>query len=189
VRQHVRYGQPLTAEDFCGPFRASSPALGLRPGLRRLPRLVHPVPRQDLVALYDLKKVAAEDAWFIFPVLGSKEGVMSDNTLTKALRTLGYTGDVMTANGFRSMASTLLNASSLTPRDKVRAAYNYAEHPPERRRMMQGWADYLDDLRDAARTRKSKPGNPSRLSPLLMMPLRRHPWTYRRAGNGDPEAP
>jgi hypothetical protein len=33
-----------------------------------------------------------------------------------------------------------------TPRDKVRAAYNYAEHPPERRRMMQGWADYLDDL-------------------------------------------
>jgi hypothetical protein len=52
------------------------------------------------------------------------------------MRTLGYTGDVMTANGFRSMASTLLNASSLTPRDKVRAAYNYAEHPPERRRMM-----------------------------------------------------
>jgi hypothetical protein len=50
--------------------------------------------------LYDLKKVAAEDARFMFPVLGGKEGVMSDNTLTKALRTLGYTGDVMTANGF-----------------------------------------------------------------------------------------
>jgi hypothetical protein len=35
------------------------------------------------------------------------------------------------------------------PRDKVRAAYNSAEHLPERRKMMQAWADYLDELRDA----------------------------------------
>jgi len=35
-------------------------------------------------------------------------------------------------------------------RDAVRAAYNYAEHLPERRRMMQAWADYLDSLRKAA---------------------------------------
>jgi integrase len=127
-----------------------------------------PLSKQALVSLYDLKRVAAENARFMFPVLGSKEGVMSENTLTLALRALGYAGDVMTAHGFRSMASTLLNEQQSwhpdaierqlahAPRNKVRAAYNYAEHLPERRRMMQAWADYLDELREAARARKSK---------------------------------
>jgi integrase len=127
-----------------------------------------PLSKQALVVLYDLKKGAVEKARFMFPVLGSKEGVMSENTLTKALRTLGYEQDVMTWHGFRSMASTLLNEQqrwhpdaierqlSHSPRDRVRAAYNYAEHLPERRRMMQAWADYLDELRMAARVRKSR---------------------------------
>ena len=35
-------------------------------------------------------------------------------------------------------------------RDAVRAAYNFAEHLPERKRMMQSWADYLDTLRVGA---------------------------------------
>jgi integrase len=39
-----------------------------------------------------------------------------------------------------------------TERDSVRAAYNYAEHLPERRKMMQAWADYLDGLRIAAQS-------------------------------------
>jgi len=72
----------------------------------------------------------------MFPVLGSKEGVMSENTLSKALRTLGYTSDVLTWHGFRSMAATLLNEQQCwypgaierqlahAPRNKVRAAYN-----------------------------------------------------------------
>jgi hypothetical protein len=103
----------------------------------------------------------------MFPVLGTKEGVMSENTINKALRTLGYAGDVMTGHGFRSMASTLLNEQQKwhpdaierqlahAPRNKVRAAYNYAEHLPERRRMMQGWADLLDEFSEAARNRKA----------------------------------
>jgi integrase len=127
-----------------------------------------PLSKQALVILYDLKKSAAERGRFMFPVLGSKDGVMSDNTLTLALRTLGYGGNVMTVHGFRSMASTLLNEQQLwhsdaierqlahAPRNKVRAAYNYAEHLPERRRMMQAWADYLDELREAAHMRRSK---------------------------------
>ena len=65
------------------------------------------------------------------------------------------------------MASTLLNEQQKwhpdaierqlahAPRNKVRAAYNYAEHLPERRRMMQGWADLLDELREAARNREA----------------------------------
>lgn len=126
-----------------------------------------PLSNQALVVLYELKKGSAENARFMFPRMGTKEGVMSENTINKALRTLGYSGDVMTWHGFRSMASTLLNEQqrwnpdaierqlSHSPRDKVRAAYNYAEHLPERRRMMQAWADYLDELKDAARTQKA----------------------------------
>ncbi|MGO9515199.1 MAG: tyrosine-type recombinase/integrase [Steroidobacteraceae bacterium] len=133
------------------------------------PHLV-PLSQQALVVLYDLKKGATEDARLMFPVLGTKEGVMSENTINKALRTLGYAGDVMTGHGFRSMASTLLNEQQKwhpdaierqlahAPRNKVRAAYNYAEHLPERRRMMQAWAELLNELREAARNRQEKRG-------------------------------
>ena len=147
------------------------------PAARRKMDSPHIVPlsNQALVVLYDLKKAASERARFMFPVLGSKEGVMSENTINQALRTLGYAGTVMTAHGFRSMASTLLNKQQRwhpdaierqlahAPRNKVRAAYNYAEHLPERRRMMQAWADHLDELREAARVRalKKKPDRSS----------------------------
>jgi len=83
---------------------------------------------------------------------------MSENTVLAALRRLGYTGDEMTGHGFRSMASTLLNEQGWNSdaierqlahgeRNTVRAAYNYAEYLPERKKMMQHWADYLDNLR------------------------------------------
>jgi integrase len=83
---------------------------------------------------------------------------MSKNTITAALRRMGYSGQDMTGHGFRSMASTLLNEQGWNRDaierqlahgecDAVRAAYNYAQHLPERRRMMQGWADFLDQLR------------------------------------------
>jgi integrase len=133
-----------------------------------------PLSKQALVVLDGLKKGSTENGRFIFPVQGSKEGVMSENTINKALRTLGYSTDVMTGHGFRSMASTLLNERQCwhpdaierqrsRPRNKVRAAYNYAEHLPERRRMMQAWADHLDELREAARVRalKKKPDRSS----------------------------
>jgi integrase len=64
----------------------------------------------------------------------------------------------MTAHGFRTLASTLLNEQGWHPdlielqlahkeRNKVRAAYNRAQRLGERRKMMQAWADYLDSLR------------------------------------------
>jgi integrase len=70
---------------------------------------------------------------------------------------MGYAKGEMTAHGFRSMASTLLNEQGWNSdaierqlahaeRDSVRAAYNHAEHLTERRKMMQAWADYLDKL-------------------------------------------
>ena len=65
----------------------------------------------------------------------------------------------MTGHGFRSMASTLLHEQGWehqaierqlahAERNRVSAAYNYAEHLPLRRKMMQAWADYLDVLRE-----------------------------------------
>ena len=67
----------------------------------------------------------------------------------------------MTGHGFRSMASTLLHEQGRNHqaierqlahvvRNVVSAAYNFAEHLPERRKMMQAWADYLDGLKAGA---------------------------------------
>jgi len=98
---------------------------------------------------------------YVFPGLRTPTRPMSENTVNAGLRRLGYAKDEMTGHGFRSMASTLLNEQGWNrdaierqlahgERDAVRAAYNYAEHLPERRRMMQAWADYLDGLKNGA---------------------------------------
>ena len=83
---------------------------------------------------------------------------LSDGALRMALKALGYDGSEQTVHGFRSMASTLLNEQGWNPDvierqlahvpGGVRAAYNYAQWLPERRKMMQAWADYLDGLRN-----------------------------------------
>ncbi|MES2024899.1 MAG: tyrosine-type recombinase/integrase [Pseudomonadota bacterium] len=86
---------------------------------------------------------------------------MSENTINAALRRLGYEGNEMTGHGFRSMASTLLNEHGWNidaierqlahaERNSIRAAYNYAEYLPERKKMMQAWADYLEQLKQGA---------------------------------------
>jgi integrase len=98
---------------------------------------------------------------YLFPSNRTKERPMSDNTVNAALRRLGYTKEEMTGHGFRSMASTMLNEQGWnrdaierqlahSERDDVRAAYNYAEYLPERKKMMQAWADYLEGLAKGA---------------------------------------
>ena len=83
---------------------------------------------------------------------------MSENAILASLRRMGYTKDEMTGHGFRSMASTLLHEQGWNhhaierqlahaERNSVSAAYNFAEHLQERRKMMQAWADYLDSLK------------------------------------------
>lgn len=97
----------------------------------------------------------------MFHSLRSRDRPMSNNTINAALRRLGYTTEEQTGHGFRTMASTLLNEQGFPPdvielqlahaeRNKVRAAYNKAQRLPERRKMMQAWADYLDGLRKGA---------------------------------------
>lgn len=98
---------------------------------------------------------------YVFPGGRSRERPMSENAVLAALRRMGYTKDEMTGHGFRSMASTLLHEQGWNhqaierqlahaERNAVSAAYNFAEHLPERRKMMQAWADYLDALKATA---------------------------------------
>ena len=119
-----------------------------------------PLSSQAVEILRELHQVTGRNR-LVFPGVRSHDKPMSENTLTAALRYSGYSKDQMTSHGFRSTASTLLNEQGWNrdaierqlahaPRDSVRAAYNYAEFLPERRRMMQAWADYLDGLRTGA---------------------------------------
>ncbi len=116
-----------------------------------------PLSDQAIQILEEIKPLTGNGR-YVFPSVLTTGRPMSDNTINSALRRLGYSKDEMTGHGFRSMASTVLNEHSWTPDaierqlahvegNSVRAAYNYAEHLEERRRMMQWWADYLDELR------------------------------------------
>lgn len=122
----------------------------------RQPHIV-PLSRQALAIITEPRPLA-RGGRYVFPSLRTRDRPMSDNTINAALRRLGYTSEEQTAHGFRSMASTLLNEHGFPPdiielqlahseRNKVRAAYKKAQRLPERRLMMQAWADHLDQLR------------------------------------------
>ena len=99
---------------------------------------------------------------FVFPSVRDRKRPMSENTVTAALRRMGYDGNTMTGHGFRAMARTILDeVLGFRPdfiehqlahavRDPNGRAYNRTAHLPERRKMMQAWADYLDALRTDA---------------------------------------
>ena len=116
-----------------------------------------PLSRQAVAILEELRKFSGGDK-FLFPSIRSSVRPISDATMLNALRRMGYEKHEMSVHGFRSIASTLLNELGYNSdwierqlahgeRNEVRAAYNYAEYLPERRRMMQEWADYLEQLR------------------------------------------
>jgi integrase len=116
-----------------------------------------PLAWQAVAVLSELRQLTGPDG-YVFPALTDSNRPMSENALTTALRRMGYSGDVMTWHGFRTIASTLLNEQGWHPdlielqlahaeRNSVRAAYNKAQRISERRNMMQAWADYLDGLK------------------------------------------
>jgi integrase len=126
-------------------------------------RTVHVVPlSSQSIEILKSVQVLTGNSRYVFPGARSNDRPMSENTINAALRRLGYDKEEMTGHGFRSMASTLLNEMGWNgdaierqlahcERNGVRAAYNYAEHLPERRKMMQAWADYLDSLKAGAK--------------------------------------
>jgi integrase len=113
------------------------------------------------VALVEELKPLTGHGRYVFPSERTLARPMSANTLTAALRSLGYDSTQMTVHGFRHMASTLLNESGKwradaierqlghMPRDEIRAVYNAAQYLPERRKMMDWWANHLDTLANA----------------------------------------
>lgn len=123
-------------------------------------RLEHAVPlSKQAIAVLKEAKAFTGGGKYVFPSIRTPKSPMSENTVNAALRRLGYSGDEMTAHGFRAMASTLLNESgkwspdaierALAHKDKdaVRAAYHRGAHWAERVEMAQWWADYLDQLK------------------------------------------
>lgn len=116
---------------------------------------VVPLSRQAIAVLESLRPLTG-NARLVFPSATGRDRPISENTVTYALARMGYKGR-MTGHGFRSAASTMLNEQGFrhdvierqlahSERNAVRAAYNHAEYLPERRKMMQQWADYLDKL-------------------------------------------
>ncbi|MNV34892.1 putative prophage CPS-53 integrase [compost metagenome] len=119
---------------------------------------VVPLSKQAMAVLMDLHPHASHSE-FVFPGIRSALKPMSENTLNAALRYLGFDSDTMVGHGFRAMARTVLDeVLGFRPdyiehqlahavKDPLGRAYNRATHLPERRKMMQAWADYLDGLR------------------------------------------
>ncbi|MEB0011283.1 integrase arm-type DNA-binding domain-containing protein [Glaciimonas sp. Gout2] len=98
---------------------------------------------------------------FVFPSIRTGARCMSENTITAALRSMGYSKEVMTAHGFRAMARTIMDEVmgervdliehqlAHAVKDPNGRAYNRTAHLPARRKMMQRWSDYLGGLRDS----------------------------------------
>jgi integrase len=131
------------------------------PATRMKMRADHIVPlsEQSVAILEDLRVMNGEGD-LVFPGANVKSKPISENTLLYALYRMGYHGRA-TGHGFRATASTLLNEMGWrsdvierqlahTERNKVRAAYNRAEYLPERKKMMQAWADFLDALKNGS---------------------------------------
>jgi|ERR1017187_425194 integrase len=113
-----------------------------------------PLARQSIEILKLLRSVA-EDSQFVFPGMGPNNAVMSEGTILVALKRMGYKGK-MTGHGFRGVASTILHGDGYVNEhvevqlahltwDKVSGAYNYAEYLEPRTKMMQDWADFLEE--------------------------------------------
>lgn len=121
---------------------------------------LHIVPLADQVIelLDQLKKLTGNNK-YIFPSQSSSVKPMSENTMLFAVYRMGYHSRT-TIHGFRSTASTILNEQGFRPdvierqlahgeQNAIRAAYNHAQYMPERRQMMQHWADYIDRATNA----------------------------------------
>ncbi|HVK95072.1 MAG TPA: integrase arm-type DNA-binding domain-containing protein [Noviherbaspirillum sp.] len=120
-----------------------------------------PLSRQALALLKELKMRSRGSA-YVFPAEHRDDRPMSENSILYLLWRMGYRGR-MTGHGWRTIASTWANERGFNrdaierqlahaPDDKVRAAYNRAEYLPERRVMLQEWADWLDSCQvDAGR--------------------------------------
>lgn len=126
-----------------------------------------PLSKQAIEILQEIHPLTGRGR-YVFPSvrsnfsLATNQRPMSENAITAALRTLGYTGQQMTGHGFRAMARTVLDEVlgyriewieqqlAHAVKDVHGRAYNRTKHLEQRKEMMQGWADYLDQLKASA---------------------------------------
>jgi len=134
----------------------SSEPLWVIPADRMKMKKIHHVPlsRQAVNILNEIQQFSGKIG-YVFPQYYNSKKAMSENTLLYFSNRLGYAGR-NTIHGFRSVVSTVLNESMKWHPDvierqlahqesnKVRKAYNRAEHLEERRKMMEWWSDYID---------------------------------------------
>lgn len=123
----------------------------------KTPHIV-PLASQALEILRELLPLTGRGE-FVFPSVRNPRGAMSENTINAALRTMGFDSTTISGHGFRAMARTVLDeVLGFRPdfiehqlahavRDPNGRAYNRTAHLPERRKMMQAWADYLGALK------------------------------------------
>ncbi len=115
-----------------------------------------PLSNQVLEILQQLRLRTGNNV-LLFPSRTKPMGTISNNTMLYALYRMGYKGRT-TVHGFRALASTILNENGFRSdvierqlahgeRNNVRAAYNHAQYLSERVKMMQWWADYIDNKR------------------------------------------
>ncbi len=121
----------------------------------RTPHIV-PLSSQAIAILRELHPLTGHSR-FVFPGARSNGRPMSENAILAALRRLGIPKDEMSGHGFRAMARTILDEVlgvridwiehqlAHAVRDANGRAYNRTAHLPERHKMMQQWADWLDE--------------------------------------------
>jgi integrase len=132
----------------------------MMPAARMKMREPHTVPlsRQAVVILHEMRSLSGSGR-YVFPSVRTKARPISDNTVNAALRRMGYSKEQMTAHGFRTSASSLLNESGKWNPDAIERAlahmvpgvirriYNQSAYWAERVEMAQWWSDYLDELK------------------------------------------
>src|SRR3569833_141779 len=121
-----------------------------------------PLSRQAVEILTELKALTGAGR-YVFPSARTSDRPMSDNAILAAMRRMNIGKDEMTGHGFRAMARTILDeVLGVRPdfiehqlahavRDPNGRAYNRTAHLAERKKMMQLWADYLDELKVGAK--------------------------------------
>ena len=132
------------------------------PAERMKMRRAHDVPfsQQALNILQDIWSLS-DTGDLVLPSIRSPKKPLSEGAMISALRRLGYTKEEMSPHGFRSAASTILNErgfnsdvieAALAHQDEneIRRAYNRATYWPERVKMLQSWADLLEQFKSAS---------------------------------------
>jgi integrase len=120
-----------------------------------------PLSKQAVTILKELQPLTGRGR-YVFSSARSSQRPMSDNAILAAMRRMGIAKDEMSGHGFRAMARTILDEVlhfrpdfiehqlAHAVRDPNGRAYNRTAHLPERQKMMQAWADYLDRMKACA---------------------------------------